>query len=132
MNFQKVVSDNVKARGYYDNQLPDSLVARHVAKLIEEIGEVTECIYYRLNSIDEIYKFNEHLADTARAARNAFDYGDWSTSQIFTVDDIKSELADVAVVLLSMSEIINATYGDFDVLQQAVKKSKKDIDRGVR
>ena len=132
MNVQKIISENIKARGYYRDHEPVPLLARHVAKLAEELGElnmeIDTCNVGHVN-----YMVN--LIKAGASAKSAFDNKTgWAMSKLVAgnVYGLKSELADCLVVIMSMAQIINDNFGEFDVIQAALDKSYKDIERGVR
>lgn len=138
MNFQKQISENIRARGYYEGYKPVPLMARHVAKLAEELGELGDEFY--MGACGTLLEdFESNLRHTKIYAKLVFDNSDWQSSSFLidpnekeTVSKIKKELADCLVVIMSMAQIVSDNFGEFDVLQAALDKSERDIERGVR
>jgi NTP pyrophosphatase (non-canonical NTP hydrolase) len=139
-NYQKEVSDNIKKRGYYEGHEPVPLLARHIAKMTEELSELGDAVLMANDKCESVESFEDALMNVLDCARYAFDYGDWSNAELVSsIDDpgdvlsLETELADVVVVALSMAEIIRQNFdSDFDVLQWALQKSQADIARGIR
>ena len=73
-------------------------------------------------------QWQETLLQASGSARLEFDRLDrWIDYRIFDETELKRELADLQVVLLSMSEVLG-----FDLLATALDKAQADVDRGVR
>jgi len=123
-DYQGKIAFNVRKRGYHD--LPDEpLVCRHVAKLVEELAEISYQLGFDFLSS---HRWLNALWDAGNAARIEFDdKARWAEYFIFDEDKLKAELADLTVVIMSMSEVLG-----FDVLQAALEKSTNDVERGVR
>ena len=128
MNPQAEVARYVKERGYWDGLEPDALVCRHVAKLVEELAEVSEELYHTIiaEDIKGNWWFTAYLA--GRQARLEFDNLDaWPRYKILSKERMAAELADLQVVLFSMSEVLG-----IDVIEMAREKARADVERGVR
>lgn len=130
-NAQKIVSDNVKARGYYDGFTLGQLAARHIAKLQEELGELAE-------AVDLPGELRIAINAAAAIARTQFDdLEKWKYPTTTASYKAQVELSDVEVVTLSLAEILNRIgqrvgRTKYDVIELAVGKSANDVKRGVR
>jgi len=130
MQPQEKIYNAVVERGYHEGLSEQEFAAKQVAKLGEKFGELAEFVASRTwNQPWWIY----HIRNMSRDCRRAFDcITEWSGMTI-DVNGIRAELADVAVVVLLMSETISHITGQpFDVIQAAVEKAEKDVERGVR
>jgi hypothetical protein len=123
MNAQEIVAANVAARGYRDGWTAEQFVARQLCKLTEELAEGA------CNALlDPLSPWLSSLSDAGVLARKAFDRPHlWVSSTIFDFDALRSELADMQVVLFAAAAAL-----DFDVVQAAIDKSGADVARGVR
>ena len=136
MKAQKQVSKNIEARGCYEGYTPVALLARHIAKLAEELEELMYGIHY--HSSPDMANFEYHLQTAGEKARSEFDHSKkWNESQFamnerYSTPYIKNELADIQVIVFSMAQLINNNFGEYDVTQAALDKSEADIERGVR
>ena len=120
MNAQTIVAANVAARGYRDGWTAEQFVARQLAKLTEELAEAvsgtrvfggwTNCLIY-----------------AGSLARQRFDEPFYWRNVKEISEDIRSELADMQVVLFAAAAAL-----EFDVVQAAIDKSGADVARGVR
>lgn len=120
MNAQEMVAANVAARGYRDGWTAEQFVARQLCKMTEELAEAV----FNTDCRGEWIKF---LAFAGDYARIEFDERE-AWSNVATVGpDIRSELADMQVVLFAAAAAL-----DFDVVQAAIDKSGADVARGVR
>ena len=117
----RAIHANVDARGYLAGWDSDQLVARQMAKMIEELAEACEQLRLPRGLAEAIY-------DTGALARQYFDTPEaWDGAGVADVDRFLAELADVAVVLA----VAGATIND-NVLSDALAKAKRDAGRGVR
>lgn len=127
MNAQEIVAANVAARGYRDGWTAEQFVARQFCKLTEELGEAVEQVYPG-EAPSPLYKWFDGADDAHKAARRAFDTPEWwRRTHIIDPEMVRSELADMLVVLLAAAQAL-----DFDVVQAAIDKSSADVARGVR
>ena len=123
MNAQTIVAANVAARGYRDGWTAEQFVARQLAKLTEELSEALACM--RDPGWHHYWTDDAHVA--GRLAREDFDRKVlWDTVTV-DADALRSELADMQVVLFAAAAAL-----DFDVVQAAIDKSSQDVARGVR
>lgn len=128
MNAQEIVAANVAARGYRDGWTVDQFVARQLAKMTEELDEAARQVVSFEPQVRNILRWLDELGDAGRRARIAFDDQDkWQDVTIFDPFAIRSELADMLVVLFAAAHAL-----DFDVIQAAIDKSGADVARGVR
>jgi len=129
---QLVVYGHVVDRGYTEGWTPKQFLARNIHKLQEELAEASELID---NHSDFAWLSTECIRSAGKACRNSFKYGRYD-DDIITVHDIdalKSELADLQVVLYCMAQAVEQITGEeFDIALEAVRKSAKDVSRGVR
>jgi hypothetical protein len=117
----RAIHANVDARGYLAGWDSDQLVARQMAKMIEELAEACEQLRLPRGLAEAIY-------DTGALARQYFDTPEaWDGAGVADVDRFLAELADVAVVLAVAAATING-----NVLSDALAKSARDAGRGVR
>ena len=121
MSVQRQVCDAVKARGYWN--LPNrSFAARQLAKLVEEVAELADAL-----AISSPPTWLRALRVAGKLARQAFDSQTlWMDADI-DAESAKAEIADVQVVLFCLAETLG-----LDVAQEALRKSKADVKRGVR
>lgn len=126
MNAQQMIAANVAARGYVNGWTQEQLIARQLAKLAEELGEASYSIDFGV-----LYLKHGWLMDllwTAEGAKQAFDDPQrWHDITIVDLDNVRSELADMLVVLMTAAEAL-----EFDILQAAIDKSATDVTRGIR
>lgn len=128
---QRIVSDAVKARGYWDGLTPGEIAARQTAKLVEELDEYTAYL-------DMPYTFDNYIMAAGDEARRTFDDVErWvdcgPALPRATAPARRKELADMMVVLLNLAQAEAEVTGEpFDVIEAAVGKAQADISRGVR
>ena len=121
---QKQVASLVQERGYWDDLEPERLVCRHVAKLVEELGEATS----HIGKLNPPFRWLIAADVAAEVAREEFDNLDaWQDYYICSIDALKAELADLQVVLFSIAEVL-----EFDIAAAALEKAQADVKRGVR
>lgn len=130
MQPQEKVYNAVVERGYHGGLTEQEFAVKQVAKLGEEFGELTDFVK---TVIDSPPWWTYHIRMMAQDCRLAFDkMGNWRNVKI-DAGNSAAELADVAVVVLLLSETISRITGQpFDVIQAAVEKAEKDVERGVR
>ena len=117
----RAIHANVDARGYLAGWDSDQLVARQMAKMVEELAEACDQLRLPRGLAEAIY-------DTGALARQYFDAPEaWEGAGVADVDRFLAELADVAVVLAVAAATING-----NVLSDALAKAKRDAGRGVR
>ena len=123
MNAQEIVAANVAARGYRDGWTAEQFVARQLAKMTEELGDAGKTIY----GTDCAWWLGQ-LGVAGGRGRAMFDSPHaWESILISDPDALRSELADMLVVLFTAAQAL-----DFDVVQAAIDKSSADVARGVR
>ncbi|MBK8113228.1 MAG: hypothetical protein IPK44_01265 [Candidatus Accumulibacter sp.] len=120
MNAQEIVAANVAARGYRDGWTAEQFVARQLCKLQEETGEAVGCL-------TTSKYWAGHSEDAGESAAKAFRDRDAWLAPMVDFSKLRSELADVLVVLFAAAQAL-----DFDVVQAAIDKSSADVARGVR
>ena len=138
MNAQKQVYENVAARGYMEGYSDQELAARQIAKLAEELGEAA-AHFFGLPDIGikaTIPTVGELISFVGDICGYVFDRTDqWKGCGVLPseIENLKSELADIQVVLFCLSQSVARMTGEpFDVVQAALDKGKGDIERGVR
>lgn len=126
MNEQKRIYEAIEARGYLGDWTRDELIGRHLLKLIEEASELVGAV--EVPGSATFWPWH-NLWKAAERSRVLFDKGDKSTWAGLEIDQeiLKKELADCAVVLFSLAQVVG-----FDLLQAAVEKAERDVKRGVR
>jgi len=131
MNAQDLVAGAVRERGYY--QKPDGtywtreqLAARQVAKLTEELGELTEHIWACGQRQGPAY-WEEALHIASTRAKRSFDRGNWEHAEVTDHEAAVSELADLQVVLFTLADALGV-----DVVDLAMQKARGDVARGVQ
>jgi len=130
---QDLVADAVRRRGYYQREdgtwwEPEQLACRQVAKLTEELAEMSRhASQLGENAMgwQQRAGWEHRLEDAGDMARTAFDRGDWAGASVR--DELAQEAADLQVVLFTLADAL-----DFDVVQLALDKSREDVRRGVR
>ena len=120
---QEAVYTHVADRGYLNGYTTDQAIARQIAKLTEELGELAEAItpngknWYWLHAL----RIAGHLARTAFDDHNRWD------GVTIDYERARAEAADCQVPLFVLAEMMG-----LDVVEAAVDKSASDIVRGVR
>ena len=130
---QEAIYAKTCARGYCDGWTPYQFAVRQIPKLLEEVAELAA----HTNSLT--VNLNHSVKSVAKYARDDFDDEDswrhfWSIDFDRTdLDSVLDEAADVMVVLCNMVEAIGQHYGrDYDLLEMALSKATKDVERGKR
>lgn len=135
--YQSRIAAAVEARGYRKGWTDEQFAARQICKLVEELGELASAISLRRTGSIAWHGWLEALKRASVAARAAFDFpppdkkDPYSNSwgHIDTVDHevIKQELPDLIVIISVLAQLVG-----LNVLDAALDKSEKDIERGVR
>jgi NTP pyrophosphatase (non-canonical NTP hydrolase) len=126
------VYGHVVDRGYTKGWTPKQFLARNIHKLQEELAEASDLVD---NHNDFAWLSTERIQSAGKACRTMFKEGRYDDDiiTVHNIDDLKSELADVQVVLYCLAQAVEQITGEeFDVALEAVRKSAKDISRGVR
>lgn len=122
VNAQQTIAANVAARGYQDGWTTEQFVARQIAKAQEELSKAVAHI-----ALPDSEWWTESIEEAGLQARYAFDdKNEWRAVEIDR-GAIRSELADLVVVLFTAADALG-----FDLAQAAVDKSAADVARGVR
>jgi len=131
---QRRIFQAVERRGYVGKWSMGQFLARQVAKLGEELGELA----YGL-PVDLPDRTLENLLVAAETCKRAFDGDDWPETgldrgvQEWRLRKILAEAADLQVVLACVGETLGALLNeDVDLMQEAVRKAERDVERGVR
>ena len=136
---QRQVYNNVAARGYTEGWTDEQFAARQVAKMQEELGELS----YLFSGEPTIFLdsgLQERLFDLiddagAESGRMFDNHGEWKNAAVSDIERAKKELADIQVVVFCLAEALSkldAGAEPFDVVATAVEKSGEDVERGVR
>jgi NTP pyrophosphatase (non-canonical NTP hydrolase) len=123
---QERIYKAIEARGYVGDWTRDELIGRHLLKLIEEMGETAATI--AVPGADIFWPWKK-LSLAAERSRVLFDHGDkrtWEGIEI-DMDALKREMADCAVVLFSLAQVVG-----IDLVAVAMEKATADVSRGVR
>jgi len=143
---QERVAELTRERGYREGWTAEQFVARQVVKLVEELGELAGCIGgwppWQWRAFDHLWT---ELPLNAFDARRIFDNVEkWRemAPQVEDLERLKGEACDLLVVLFNLADAIGelqATDADapaskkgFDLVEEAVKKTAGDVERGVR
>ena len=127
MKAQDRVARAVEARGYRDGWSDEQYAARQVAKLAEELGELVYFICQRWGQAQE-GPWEAHCVLAGQRARQEFDDPDaWNGAAIVDYDAAATELADIVVVAFTLADALGV-----DVVQAAITKAERDVNRGVR
>ena len=133
MNWQN--SDNlivraVGERGYLDKPAGEVL-ALQVPKMVEEIEELRLLMRGIPTFLHQ--RFHAAIGDAADYARPLFDSGHAGTADDTRIVDLRSELADITVVVHVMWAALEELAGErFSADAEAFRKAKADAARGVR
>jgi hypothetical protein len=136
MRPQDQVEAAVKARGYHEGYNEKQLLARNVAKLLEETMEFTVGLYL---DFDEFKRRHEHaidkqITDLGSKARKKFDDPTaWENVRLKSDPAaMRKEAADLQVVLFQIASRLEQIDGEpFDIIQAAVEKATADVSRGI-
>lgn len=117
---------NVNGRGYINGTglTADEIIARQVAKLTEELGEVMKATRPPATLV---HTWRSALLDASNKARYSFDDRNAWNGATVDREKLAAELADIVVVAAVCSGLLG-----IDVFQLAVEKSERDVRRGVR
>ena len=139
LSVEDIIYGNVRERGYVDKWTAFAFIARQIAKMQEELGELADIVLCGPTS-HCLWRDINLARDTARSL---FDDGghefwdeafiaDYENKGTFT-GEIRRELDDMFVVLCCIRatvERIDGKKSDWDI--RAIAKSRGDILRGVR
>ncbi|GAF76757.1 unnamed protein product, partial [marine sediment metagenome] len=124
MTPQDAVVDCVDKRGYRKGWTDEEFLARQLVKLLEELGELAECMILPQN-------VRNLLLPAAAEAKTLFDNKEiWKGSKWRSDGDklnAVKEIADMQVVLFCAADAMQV-----DSSAQAASKAKKDVERGTR
>lgn len=146
MNLQGLIYAAVERRGYTTVQDGKEMIAwdaatmlgRQFTKLFEEFGELAACFGPRMTGVNGKI-VSKAMKWGGRARVDFRDHASWLVCQRFhapfditNLPDIKSELADMQVVLCVMAEVVRRLENsEFDLGEAALTKAKADAERGV-
>lgn len=123
VNWQRQISDAVKARGYVQGELTkEQYAAQQLCKCVEEISELADTF-----QSDELWRVRTMLRQAAYSAKRLFDYPQYIGEVKLHRVQAEKELADVLVTIAMMGSVLGV-----DVAQRAILKSEGDKARGVR
>ena len=126
MSAQAQAVASVARRGYLDGWNDGELLARQVAKLIEELGELASTVE---TDDPALGYFLGNVVRAGHAAREAFDQPEhFVGATIVDTQAAQYELADLGVVLAVMAHALDVP----DVMFAASQKALADEARGVR
>jgi len=121
---QEVVVQNVIARGYKEGWTNEEWAARQGAKLLEEACERWACTKHDNPSL---YVLDKKVREMRVLAGGLFDQTEcWVGTGVIS-EIAREEDADCLVVLFCSAEAQG-----FDLVEEAVTKSQKDVKRGKR
>lgn len=135
MDAQRQVAESVAKRGYRDGWTAEQFLARQVCKLVEELAELTLTIAKVWPGGRLYWPWQQIIDKAGLAARLSFDDpAEWHDVAVMDLAALKSEAADMQVVLFNIAAAIGELEGGqpFDVVQAAVDKATRDEARGVR
>lgn len=128
--YQSEIADSVKQRGYWDGWEKPALIARNFAKLLEELREAGEHIFFG-------HTLGAELVHIGNRAEQAFRRDKFDQARILDAHQALKELADVAVVIANVAQGLTEYVQEhdpnfqFDVFEAAKTKALADINRGV-
>ena len=125
---QQDVAELVAQRGDREGWTPEQFIARQVAKLAEEVGELAQ-------HVDLPGRLGPLIASTGTIARWTFDRDEmWCEhGTLCTSHALMAELADVQVVVFCLAEeLARLTGEDYDVVERALVNVAADTMRGKR
>ena len=126
MSAQVQIVASVARRGYLDGWNDGELLARQIAKLIEELGELASTVE---TDDPALGYFLANVVRAGHSAREAFDEPEhFVGATIADTQAAQHELADLAVVLAVMAHALGVS----DVMFAASQKALADEVRGVR
>lgn len=131
-NHQKRVYQAVEERGYRRGWDTGQFAARQVLKLGEELSELAAHFFFPRT---DFYSANQEFDKTGWLCKKIFDRGErlLGIRGANKEELIKSELADMQVIIFCLAEVLKQMTGeDFSVIDAALEKSQADIKRGVR
>lgn len=127
---QQQVAQLVADRGYREGWTLNEFASRQIAKLTEELGELSTCLHHNWSP------WWESLNVAHRQARHAFNAPTWDRECLMDYAFFgyaKEELADIQVVVFTLAQALSELSDEpFDVVQAALDKAGKDVERGVR
>lgn len=136
---QDAVCNAVEKRGYREGFSDVQFLARNIAKLMEELGELSELVLDNEDFLGYHTEYQWHILQAAKVSRKYFDDKDyWRQAALVgnginTIEKIKSEAADCQVVLFNIAGAISRLTGEkYDIARAAAQKSVADVKRGVR
>ena len=127
---QARVAAAVAQRGYRNGWTAELFMARQLVKLAEELAEAASHVALPVAAGNAIRK-------SGNICRITFDDHHLWDDEVGCLDEnlpeLRSELADLQVVLFNLAEAIQTMDGEpFNIVAAALAKAEKDIDRGVR
>lgn len=132
---QQQVAQSVARRGYRSGWTAPQFLARQVAKLMEELWELSAKVGISHGS-NNTPIWMKRIAEAGFLAMVSFDNPDlpWDiTEDQIAIDAMKAELADIQVVLFNAAAAIEEATGQpFSVVDAAVAKAQADEARGPR
>jgi len=135
---QEQIAENLEARGYYHRSdgtrwTGAQIVARNLAKLVEEVGEIAEEVVTARDGCGDAVWASE-LQSAAYYARRAFDHEVmWDGANVYDLDKIRAEVDDCFACLANLVKGLEMLDGKpHDIAQGAVVKTTDDIERGRR
>lgn len=129
MKPQEIVAEAVRERGYRDGWTPAEFLARQLMKLQEELAEAAALV--NIKGQDGGWRYD--AAHAGMRARLAFDRAQPLSVAVADPTKLRTELADIQVVLFNAAEALSFLLEDFfDIEDAAIEKATSDITRGVR
>jgi NTP pyrophosphatase (non-canonical NTP hydrolase) len=129
---QEQVAAAVAARGYREGWTAEQFAYRQMLKMQEELGELARHMakYHRSEGPEG------HIRHIGKNCGEWFDLvneGGWVNARVVNVEGARAELADIQVVVFALAAALSEIDGEpFDVVQAALAKATKDIERGTR
>lgn len=114
----------VMARGYREGWADQPFMARQVAKVAEEIGELVDTFDFGVDGT-WMRKVREAACITRITFNNEL-WG-WENARVKDKADLEGEVADVLISLLCLAEVAG-----FDALEVVRRKALADVERGKR
>jgi hypothetical protein len=125
-SIQAEVARMVAERGYQKGWTPEQFIARQVARLAAQIGELPQ-------HVDLSGRLGPLIISTGNIARWTFDQDEiWrERGTLCTSHALMTELVDIQVVVFCLAEeLARLTGEDYDVAERALAKVAADTMRG--
>lgn len=130
MQYRERIQEYVTERGAFVGRTAQENFVRSVVKLQEELTEVM--LSFQLQGDDGVQQVGRAIINAGEAARHARAMKLLGSISPMEMSSIKSELADVYVVLACLVCTIETLSGaPFDIAEAALTKAQTDVIRRI-